>query len=91
MYSDSTSKKARVDPDSTQPYCISDWRARSSALSIGLFMRSAVKNAAKLAVYEEIMMRVKNHHKAATVRVDVALVEKCCYTTIPVESGMIEN
>lgn len=54
-------------------------------------MRSAVKNAAKLAVYEEIMMRVKNHHKAATVRVDVALVEKSYYTTIPMELVMIKN
>lgn len=29
-----------------------------------------VRNAAKFAVYEEIMMRVKSHQAMATVRVD---------------------
>jgi hypothetical protein len=33
---------------------------------------SMVRNAARLAVYEEIMIRVKNHQKLATVRVDTA-------------------
>lgn len=46
--------------------------ARSSAFSIGVIIRSTVRNAAKLAVYEEIMMSVKNHHIAPTIRVDVA-------------------
>ena len=32
-----------------------------------------VRKAAKLAVYDEIIMRVKNHHIPATIRVDTAL------------------
>lgn len=42
---------------------------------MGLSMRSTVRKAARLAVYEEIMMRVKNHHMPATMRVDTALVK----------------
>jgi hypothetical protein len=34
---------------------------------------AAVRKAARLAVYEEIMMRVKNHHMPATIRVEIAL------------------
>ena len=36
-------------------------------------MRSTVKKAARLAVYEEIMISVKNHHIPATIRVDIDL------------------
>jgi hypothetical protein len=32
-----------------------------------------VRKAAKLAVYEEMMIMVKNHQMPATIRVDVAL------------------
>ena len=32
-----------------------------------------VRNAAKLAVYDEIIIRVKNHQKVATVRDELAL------------------
>jgi hypothetical protein len=32
-----------------------------------------VRKAARLAVYEEIMMRVKNHHSPAIIRVEKAL------------------
>lgn len=35
-------------------------------------MRSTVRKAAKLAVYEEIIMSVKNHQIPPTMRVDVA-------------------
>ena len=38
---------------------------------------STVRKAAKLAVYEEIMIMVKNHQIPATVRVDVALNQSC--------------
>lgn len=34
---------------------------------------STVRKAAKLAVYEEMMMRVKNHQMPPTIRVDRAL------------------
>jgi len=44
-------KKSCVDPLSRVPYCISVCFARSSAFSIGVSMRSTVRNAARLAVY----------------------------------------
>ena len=40
---------------------------------MGASIFAAVKKAAKLAVYDEIMMRVKNHHIPATMRVEIAL------------------
>jgi hypothetical protein len=40
---------------------------------MGVTILEAVKKAAKLAVYDEIMIRVKNHHIPATIRVDIAL------------------
>jgi len=46
-----TLKKSCVDPLSRVPYCISVCFARSSAFSIGVSMRSTVRNAARLAVY----------------------------------------
>ncbi len=55
------------------PYLMVICFARSSADVIGESMRLTVKKAAKLAVYDEIMINVKNHHKPATMRVDVAL------------------
>ncbi len=68
-------KKAPVDPDSTHPYLIFVCLAKSSADSIGDAIRSTVRNAARLAVYDEIMIRVKNHHMPATIRVDIALAK----------------
>lgn len=60
-------------PPLRAPYLIFVCFARSSALSIGESILSTVRNAAKLAVYEEIMIKVKNHHMPATIRVDTAL------------------
>lgn len=37
---------------------------------MGVTMRSTVKKAAKLAVYEEINTSVKNHHTEPTMRPD---------------------
>jgi hypothetical protein len=47
--------------------------ARSSADSIGLFILSTVKKAAKFAVYEEIIIKVKNHHTLPTILPDTDL------------------
>ena len=71
-----TRKKSSVDPDPTEPYLILVCLAKSSAEEIGESIRSTVRKAAKLAVYEEIMISVKNHHNPATIRVDVALFFK---------------
>ena len=40
---------------------------------MGASIRSMVRKAARLAVYDEMMMRVKNHQKLAIVRPDIAL------------------
>lgn len=68
-----TLKNSLVDPDSTVPYLISVCLARSSADSMGEFMRSTVRKAARLAVYDDMMMRVKNHHTLPTIRPDIDL------------------
>lgn len=62
-----------VAPSSTTPYRILVCLARSSAESMGDSILSTVRKAAKLAVYEEMMMRVKNHQMPPTIRVDRAL------------------
>jgi hypothetical protein len=41
-----------------------------------------VRKAARLAVYELIMIRVKNHHIPATIRVDTDLITKCLYSIL---------
>ena len=65
-----TAKKSLVDPASSVPYCISRCLARSSADSIGVSMRSIVRKAARLAVYDEMIMSVKNHQALPTIRPD---------------------
>lgn len=56
-----TRKNVIVEPLSNVPYEISVWPARSSAFSIGVTIRSTVRNAAKFAVYDDIIINVKNH------------------------------
>ena len=63
-----TLKKSWVDPSSRVPYLISVCLTRSSAESIGVSMRSMVRKAARLAVYDEMMMSVKNHHALPIIR-----------------------
>ena len=55
---------------------------RSSAELIGSSILAAVKKAAKFAVEDEIMIRVKNHHMPATIRVEIALEETVRYFVI---------
>lgn len=68
-----TLKNVMVAPSSTTPYRILVCLARSSAESMGDSILSTVRKAAKFAVYEEMMMRVKNHQMPPTIRVDSAL------------------
>lgn len=63
-----TLKNSFVEPESRVPYAISVCFARSSALSMGETIRSTVKKAARLAVYDEIMISVKNHQTPPTMR-----------------------
>jgi len=65
-----TRKNSLVDPPSSVPYCMSVCLDKSSADSIGVNMRSTVRKAARLAVYDEIMMSVKNHHALPTILPD---------------------
>ena len=62
-----------MDPVFLAPYLIVVCFARSSADLMGVSMRPAVRKAARLAVYDEIMMSVNTHHQAATMRVETAL------------------
>lgn len=66
-------KKVMVAPSSTAPYSILVCLAKSSAESIGDSIRSTVRKAAKLAVYEEMMISVKNHQMPPTILVESAL------------------
>ena len=68
-----TLKKPAVDPVATHPYLILVCLAKSSAELMGLSILSMVRKAARLAVYEEIIIRVKNHQKLATNLDDTAL------------------
>lgn len=65
-----TLKNSFVDPASSVPYAISVCFARSSALSMGDTILSTVRKAARLAVYEEMMIKVKNHQTPPTMRPD---------------------
>jgi len=69
-------KKSFDDPESMVPYLMSVCLARSSADSIGDCIRSAVKNAARLAVYEEMRISVKNHQTLPTIRPDIDLPQQ---------------
>lgn len=66
-------KNEAVEPPLRTPYLILVCLAKSSALSMGESIRSTVRKAAKLAVYDEIIINVKNHHIPATIRVETAL------------------
>lgn len=68
-----TLKKVIVEPSLTAPYSILVCFAKSSAESIGESILSTVRKAARLAVYEEIMISVKNHHIPPTILVERAL------------------
>lgn len=70
-----TLKNPKVEPPFTAPYLMTDWAAKSSALSILTSICSLVRKAAKLAVYEEVTISAKNHQKPTTNRVDTALMK----------------
>lgn len=55
--------------------------ANSSTELIGVVIRSIVNNAAKLAMYDEMSMNVKNHQTALTIRPDIEFGDAlfaCC-------------
>ena len=63
-----TLKKSNEEPVAKVPYLISVCLARSSAPSIGICICSIVRKAAKLAVYDEIMINTKNHQTVPIIR-----------------------
>lgn len=65
-----------VDPPLNVPYLMAVCLARSSTELMGEFILAAVRKAAKLAVYEEIMINVNRYHTLATIREDMALQNK---------------
>lgn len=68
-----TRKKFDVEPPSIEPYLILVCLAKSSTPLIGVSILSTVRKAARFAVYEDIMINVKNHHILASIRIDGAL------------------
>lgn len=62
-----------VEPSRTAPYSILVCLAKSSAESMGESILSTVRKAARLAVYDEMMISVKNHQIPPTILVDSAL------------------
>jgi hypothetical protein len=52
----------------TVPYLILVCDARSVTDLIGVFIFLTVRNAAKLAVYEDIKIKAKNHHALVRIR-----------------------
>ena len=67
-----TLKKVMVEPPLSVPYLMTFCLARSSADSMGDCIRSTVRKAARLAVYEAIRISVKNHQIPPTIRVEAA-------------------
>jgi len=83
-----------VDPPANVPYDISVCFARSSALSMGDTILSTVRNAAKLAVYDDMMISVKSHHVLPTIRVDTArglMSEPCCIRVPTQNQKLLDN
>ncbi len=66
-------KNVIVEPPQMVPYLIAVCWARSSAFSMGDTILSTVRKAARLAVYEDMMISVKNHQIPLTILVDTAL------------------
>ena len=77
-----------VDPPSKVPYSISVCLDKSSAPVIGETILSTVKNAAKLAVYEDMIIKVNNHHVLPTMRVLTArgLISDPCCISVPTQN-----
>lgn len=57
-----TSKNLQVVPPFVHPYLTLCWLGKSLSSLIVSSIPSLARKAARLAVYDEIMMRVKNHH-----------------------------
>ena len=83
-----TLKKDIVDPPFNVPYAISVCFAKSSALWMGDSILSTVRKAAKLAVYEDIMINVNNHHVLPTTLVLTArgLTSDPCCINVPTQN-----
>lgn len=83
-----TLKKLAVEPPFLAPYLMTCgfWLANSSTLRKATDFPSTVRKAARLAVYEETMIRVKNHQIPAAMRVDTALETKNKITRIVLDS-----
>lgn len=76
-----TLKKSIDAPCINVPYCTSVCDAKSSGELIGATILSTVKKAAKLAVYDDIKIRVKNHHTEPTILPDIERGDRslpCC-------------
>lgn len=69
-----TLKKSHVAPCKRVPYSTSVCDARSSGEFIGATILSTVRNAAKLAVYDDMIISVKNHQTQPTILPETDLI-----------------
>lgn len=89
-----TLKKDIVEPPAKVPYDISVCLARLSALSMGDTILSTVRKAARLAVYDEMMMSVNNHQVLPTILVDTArgfMSDPCCINVPTQNQKLFDN
>lgn len=66
-------KNCSVDPEFKAPYLMVGWLTKSSAESMGVTILSTVKKAARLAVYEEMLIKTKNHQAPPIIRPEMDL------------------
>lgn len=78
-----TLKKSNVDPDPWMPYFILSCLTRSSTEFIFVLSFSNVRNAARFAVYDDMVIRVKNHQALAKTRPESDLKKKETITDVP--------
>lgn len=65
-----------VDPPSSVPYAIFSWEDNSATFCMGFCNLSTVRSAVKLAVYDGIIMIVKNHQIPPRILAEVAYIVK---------------
>ena len=76
-----------------EPYLIEFWSAKSSNVLISVAILSTVRKAARLAVYEAVIMVTANHQKLVTQRpaAEIGVSVEPCYNDQNTESNAHSN
>ena len=86
-----TLKKVAVDWPRRVPYLMAVCLARSSTELMGELILAAVRNAARLAVYDDIIISVNKYHTLATIRDDIALSREDNYIIVLQQQWVMSN